>query len=794
MRSSKAARPAESPVVENGSASVTEVRVHGVAGAAPETLLGTTSFRQIWGDRIAGFYGADGSVRDRAVEAYCWGGMTSRSSFRVLWLLLFPFMLANLAGWTCSARVRADRWLFGLHRGCGRLAALAVTLNLLLIASMTTMDLWAYQFGGQPLERSAARWRKAAHAVVDLPQPGRRLVIGAGVVAVSLLALALLSRHASRRYEQVAPVTGAHAKQPQVSAAALPEGVADPRFFTGAATVRRLGRLHVSAGLAWLTLLLVYLAGIASPTGWALAAAAAVLLVAAIVLVGCEATGGRWVTPLAVAVLWLAGVAAAYAWSRPAAGPAQGHHPGMKFAGNLSFALIFALTFLRLPAMPLVGALRRLGLRRGTDGAAVQQRCRRWPGAPFVVAAFGILSLNTVGLGCLLAVGQSLGSVQWRNADFLPGRAGVQIAEFPVVGDVLPLLTLGPGAFIALFLLVEFVRYRAAGSGPATREIIAEYRGRSDAAPPAQPPWDAWRRSALPDPGLPPGELKRAAKWARSVAQGRKLAGFAPDVRYLFTGLVVIAGLALCLALPMMWVDDFRPWRFAENLGVPLAMLIPATGLTLLRWGWQRPDARKWLGVLWDVGTFWPRAYHPFAPPCYAERAVPDLQRRVRWLHDSGERVLLVAHSQGTILAAAALAQQRDMCAWRERPVLVTFGSPLMSLYGWAFPAYLNGRVFDLLAGVGEASPVRCWRNFSYQTDYIGGPIGRDRVDVPLPDPETAWYVAGEPMPKMRRHTGYWSDAAMWRQIDALVAEPPARPTAGQEPAGTRSAAATSAG
>src|SRR5690242_2640331 len=123
---------------------ITELRVHGVGGATPDALLGTPAHQQIWGDRIAGFYAADTPQRGRRLEAYCWGGMTSRSSMRVLWVLLFPFMLANLAGWTCSARTRADRWAFAAHRACGRLAAFGITLNLLLIAALAAIDIWAF--------------------------------------------------------------------------------------------------------------------------------------------------------------------------------------------------------------------------------------------------------------------------------------------------------------------------------------------------------------------------------------------------------------------------------------------------------------------------------------------------------------------------------------------------------------------------------------------------------------------------------------------------------------------------
>jgi hypothetical protein len=39
-----------------------------------------------------------------------------------------------------------------------------------------------------------------------------------------------------------------------------------------------------------------------------------------------------------------------------------------------------------------------------------------------------------------------------------------------------------------------------------------------------------------------------------------------------------------------------------------------------------------WVGVVWDVGTFWPRSAHPLAPPSYAELAVP--QKRLPALAD----------------------------------------------------------------------------------------------------------------------------------------------------------------
>jgi len=86
---------------------------------------------------------------------------------------------------------------------------------------------------------------------------------------------------------------------------------------------------------------------------------------------------------------------------------------------------------------------------------------------------------------------------------------------------------------------------------------------------------------------------------------------------------------------------------------VPAGLVLPAM-MAFLYSAWSDPTKRRTIGVLWDVGTFWPRSYHPLSPPCYTERAVPELQRRLWWLHDNGGRVMLAAYSQGAALAIPA--------------------------------------------------------------------------------------------------------------------------------------------
>jgi pimeloyl-ACP methyl ester carboxylesterase len=129
----------------------------------------------------------------------------------------------------------------------------------------------------------------------------------------------------------------------------------------------------------------------------------------------------------------------------------------------------------------------------------------------------------------------------------------------------------------------------------------------------------------------------------------------------------------------------------------------------------HNPALRRVVGILWDVGSFWPRAAHPLAPPSYGERAVPDLVERVTELTaTTGSRVVLSGHSQGSVLAAAAVMQLPHEVA--ERVDLVTHGSPLRRLYARHFPAYIDRAV---LLSVADAVGDR-WKNFYRDTDPIG--------------------------------------------------------------------------
>jgi hypothetical protein len=162
---------------------------------------------------------------------------------------------------------------------------------------------------------------------------------------------------------------------------------------------------------------------------------------------------------------------------------------------------------------------------------------------------------------------------------------------------------------------------------------------------------------------------------------------------------------------------------------------IAAIGLAILGViAYRNALVRRVIGVVWDLGTFWPRTCHPLSPPCYAERIVPELMVRLVQLTapEAGNTgVVLVGQGQGSVLAAATILQLP--AAARERIALLTVGSPLNRLYARLFPAYFNENVLgDLAIRLStDGSPPR-WLNLWRATDPIGGPVAPASTTGPL--------------------------------------------------------------
>lgn len=174
------------------------------------------------------------------------------------------------------------------------------------------------------------------------------------------------------------------------------------------------------------------------------------------------------------------------------------------------------------------------------------------------------------------------------------------------------------------------------------------------------------------------------------------------------------------------WYDryDVSEDAVARRLGGFLLLLLPgAVYAALLRK--QESGFSRVVGNVWDVLTFWPRRFHPYGAPCSAERSVPELRSRIVYvlerLSDADRRgLVIVGHSQGSVIAAAAIA---SLPAAAAPPSLVTFGSPLGTLFAPTWPAYIPPLLHTVGQRVDHAHPNMPWVNFWRYTDPVGAEV-----------------------------------------------------------------------
>ena len=118
--------------------------------------------------------------------------------------------------------------------------------------------------------------------------------------------------------------------------------------------------------------------------------------------------------------------------------------------------------------------------------------------------------------------------------------------------------------------------------------------------------------------------------------------------------------------------------------------------------------------------------------------------------------VVFLAHSQGSVIVYDYL---RDNGPHYTRlgdaaPALLTFGSPLGSIYQKYFHEYAASKTVPL----GIAAKLKCWINLYRVDDYIGGRIS------PPPGLRVDNHVMG-----MGGHTGYWTEPDVAEALDAIL-------------------------
>ncbi|TMR23825.1 hypothetical protein ETD86_06625 [Nonomuraea turkmeniaca] len=711
---------------------VTELRVHGVAGTPPEGTLNHPHPRRVTGDGVTGFHrrwwpggrpsGGDADVPEaRRREAYAWGGLTSGGRAIALWLPLLPFSLANLSFFMVPRPPRGTR-LRRATEAAQRLFALLLTGTLVGAVTRAAVDLVGWQCtaaGGACVRDPGLGWLHWLGAWWG-DEPSKRLAIAALAPVLVVVLLWWLARRTWERDERT-PIPAGDAPH-----ADLP--LAQPRLWHGGAPVWRLRIVHVAFAFASIGLA-VSVPFAATPRGLALTVANAGVLAVAVVLVllpwiarrlGPGERAPWWLTyacrglGVAAPLVFAATIVLALAGLGPGA-PGRGL-PGVGF-GAFQFLLMVGVGLFILLT---IGVLARMD--RGVERPALGGL------AGWFALMIAAGAANVMGLGLLF----------W-TATYLGGPDHGIFLDDPVwwTATLVPLLLLGVLVLAAVLRLIHRAETRR-----LTPRLTHYYGQRHSGVVAGQ-----WALAALTD----------RAGLVLAVLTGIGLAGFAAvTVIHRFHLIAPVGGVAGLLAVTGSW-----------------AMVAAVAGLVLLgRRTYTDPRLRRTIGILWDICTFWPRAVHPLAPPCYTERVIPELITRVgRLARTDRDQVILSGHSQGSVIAAALVLQLDP--SLRRRVGLLTHGSPLRRLYAAFFPAYFGT---PALAAVRDAVP---WHNLYRLSDPIGGPVfrrvdplgegpgggdGVDRFcwDPPRPRP-------GQPLPEARWHCDYWLDPPYGEALDRLI-------------------------
>ncbi|WP_345801708.1 hypothetical protein AAIB33_01000 [Microbacterium sp. AZCO] len=764
---------------------VLELRVHGVNNTTAAALLDVKpeEVEQVTGDKLGSFWrptkeaiaarkpGERGYVPPYVVrEAYSWGGMVRTTPdlgttgatgtipaaiARVLYALILPFSIANAAQWARLLDVGhlplPKRIWIALTAGASRLFSLVLTLMYTVTAATLALDLGAVQCAATPARCGPLEGPLTAFATWTT---GQRIALFALAPILAVFVLWIISVISRLRYDVLSGVKGkARTMGPRPAPALAQAG-----FWSNRIT-KALSRSHVAASMSLTVLLALQAAHALWKPGSAAAAweagvraVALVLFIATVALTALLPTGSltaeedwrqKLTQFLSGALLVLTAIATAAGLLliafAPAGAVAEDTGTGEVFLQVVAWGGLLALTGIvwRL----FGGMLRTAWLSAG----------------PFVIMTLALALASAISSIVVVGVSQL---VQTKPQTPAAGEAPTPAPAPLVVPDVYSaigatiLLAAVLGAIIVGLLLLW---PRALG-----------------------PRASAWGQAAasdelhIPDGGvLPPSPaaLFQRIRGKRATASRLHLVEPIVGVLAILLALGVAAGLQwtrmaegneLWEVTKVPWLNTTASSQAIQTfvgvaapvlgwIGVGIVALLVSGAAT----GGQRP-----LGIVWDIACYLPRTGHPFGPPCYAERAVPEIAGRLfDWLEkDDDNRAVLSAHSMGAVLAVSALgllASRSATDALLDRISLLTFGIQLRAYFGRMLPDLLGPEVLGTTPsrppGLGRdpwtsdfeaqnrppASPARVidsmqgtillgasvrWVNLWRLTDYLGFP------------------------------------------------------------------------
>lgn len=749
------------------------------------------------GDGSAGEAGGAGATAHnngggpRVVEAYSWGrlarftgvGVASKmadAAVRTAWFLLMPFGLTNAAYW--SRPLPRVRYVPGSGSGPGeteprivyadakprrrdgagriRLFALVLTLYFVVTAAVVSMDLMAVQCFPADTPNQQDRVCSALPPFLDGLAGwtrGRRIALFALIPLATVGIVAAIGYLARTRFHP-RPNLGPGEPAPPVTTDEQPviPTLMIPNLWDARDEIRYNGLLHlwaalaaVAAIIAWdgfwtridptacgspgtfFTQCLPQLAperigptGVAMMVAWLVAAAA--VAAAAMDTVRKSAdnpdlpsrNGSSWKGVVAAAAVVSAAVAVA---ASVLPGTDDGGIPGAAGAASM-LGLGSAPGGLMLVMLVLIFSM--ISLRRDRYDA----RTLGWRGkgsAVFSTLALGaatILSCAIVGAAATLLQRNFERRSATDDGMWRFGPIARDVLVPPSVFSLFSGLLLGvivAGAIIWVFCSLEAVRSMDWNTQEAAvADLLAAY----GAAPP------------LPQ--------QKAA--GRKLVAARRTASLAHRAEAVVSLLAILIFLGLLSALVMgtfkdLWGDGAAAglYGFIEGMGV-LGLVAAGATIIALAVISARPNSRP-LALLWDLMCFMPKTAHPFGPPSYGERAVPEFAARIAAWLDGAEgaptppgtgRVAVSAHSLGAVIAVSALFHLKATRPTLpfDRIGLLTYGTQLRSYFGRFFPEVLGPAVL----ATAPVARTKLTAAGSPEDDRVdaGGPTGRFDVNL----------------------------------------------------------------
>lgn len=708
---------------------VLELRVHGVNNTTPAALLDLPpdGVELVAGDKLGSFWRptaaaeAGATTRGRvppgiAREAYSWGGMVRTvPNFggvgtagrvagviaRILYALILPFSIGNAVEWTRRLTTVGERSAgAAVASALARLFGLVLTLVFTTAAVTLSLDILGAQCAAtvglcapiQGLLDPLASWTA-----------GQRLALFTLGPVIAIGGLWLFSAFSRQRYD-VLPGMENHRDTELDSPPTpleLPRAVLSQPGFWANRITRALARAHVAASLALTCGLVAQHVAMSSGGSIAavvLAAVAAVLLAAATVVVCVLPTmtlpppaerGIRWPGRITAVLLALSGATliallVVLVWFTDSASlPADARHPGLYGAGFVPLVLIGIADLLALSGV----------FWRPWRG----RRATAWAGcAPAVLMTLSLTLAVSTSAILIVAVGNALNGRL--SASDLIRDHGADATSLQI-----PSVWVGLGAAILAAALVAIVGVLTALVVPRT----VSSRARTWGAP--------WRRGrpVIPvDAGVIP--LSQEVLFDRITDRRRSAA-----LLHLMEPAVAILAVLLAAGAVLGWVWTsvayLRDASLWAALPLPVAAATVQACLDVAMWGLgavgvllvavlasgATSTSPRPLGIVWDIACYLPRTGQPFGPPCFAERAVPEIAGRMHaWLReDPSRRVVLVAHSMGAVLSVSALgllASSPETRRMLRRVSLLTFGVQLRAYFGRILPELLGPDVLGV--------------------------------------------------------------------------------------------------